>query len=184
MHKAESVEYSFLKELHPVPVRLWFKTFKKVVAAVLQQTVDVQRDEELGSQWISIQVRGQRKRNLQHRDQQEAAGCCLPVPPLNHLKEHCSSHSHPVQLDLKGRVKGEVSVVITAAPLGSVTAVVNVHIQSDGLLLWDCSRWGTDRGRERGGETGRQEAKEAKEGKMGGMMGRQRKEQEQVVSMD
>lgn len=33
-------------------------------------------------------------------------------------------------------------MVITAAPFGSVAAVVNVHIQGDCLLLWDCSSWG------------------------------------------
>lgn len=139
MHKAESVEYGFLKELHPVPVRLGFETFKQVVAAVLQQTVDVQRDEELGSQWISVQVRSQCERNLQHGNQQEAAGRRFPVPPLNHLKEHCSGDSHPVQLDLKGGVEGEVAVVITAAPFSSVAAVVNIHVHGDRLLLRDCS---------------------------------------------
>lgn len=57
-----------------------------------------------------------------------------------HLKEYCGSDSHPVQLDLKGSVEGEVSVIITAAPFRSVTAVVNIHVQSDCLLLWDrCS---------------------------------------------
>lgn len=109
----QPVQYGLLKELHSVPVRLWFKTclimitdtvtelfytlhtqerstrsdslhtFEQAVTAVLQQTVDVQRDEELGSQWISIQVRCQCKRNLQHWDQQEAAGGRFSVPPLN-----------------------------------------------------------------------------------------------------
>lgn len=64
-----------------------------------------------------------------------------------HLKEHCGSDSHPVQLDLEGSVEGEVSVIITAAPFGSVTAVVNVHVQSDRLLLRDCSSCRTEGGR-------------------------------------
>lgn len=71
-----------------------------------------------------------------------------------HLKQHCSSDSHPVQLDLKGGVEGEVSMVITAAPFGSVAAVVNVHIQSDRLLLRDCGSWRTDGGRWRDRKTG------------------------------
>lgn len=79
-----------------------------------------------------------------------------------HLKEHCSSDSHPVQLDLKGSVEGEVAMVITAAPFGSVAAVVYVHVQSDRLLLRDCSSWRTDGQREGGGETDRQEARKQK----------------------
>ncbi len=79
-----------------------------------------------------------------------------------HLKEHCSSDSHPMQLNLKGRVEGEVSMIITAAPFGSVTAVVHIHVQSDGLLLRDCGSWRTDEGRVGGAEKRRQEAKEAK----------------------
>lgn len=58
-----------------------------------------------------------------------------------HLKQHCGSDGHPVQLDLKGGIEGEVSVIITAAPLSPVTAVVDVHIQSDCLLLRDGSGW-------------------------------------------
>lgn len=67
-----------------------------------------------------------------------------------------------MQLDLEGGVEGEVAVVITAAPLGPVAAVVHVHVQSDRLLLGDCSSWRTDGGREGGGEE-RQTDKEAKE---------------------
>lgn len=58
-------------------------TFKQVVVAVLQQTVDVQRDEKLGSEGVSVQVGRQCKRHLQNRDQQEAAGGCFSVPSLN-----------------------------------------------------------------------------------------------------
>lgn len=58
-------------------------TFKQVVAAVLQQTVDVERDEELSPERVTVQVRGESEGNLQHRDQQEAAGGRLPVPALD-----------------------------------------------------------------------------------------------------
>lgn len=60
-----------------------FCTFKQVIVAVFQQTVNVQRDEELGSQGVSIQVRRQSEGHLQHRNQQEATGGCFPVPTLN-----------------------------------------------------------------------------------------------------
>lgn len=69
-----------------------------------------------------------------------------------HLKEHRSSDSHPVELDLKGGVEGEVSVVIAAAPLHAVAAVVDVHIQGDHFLLRDgggCD--GSKGGRDDGG---------------------------------
>lgn len=72
-----------------------------------------------------------------------------------HLKEHCGSDGHPVQLDLKSSVEGEVSMVITAAPFGSIAAVVNVHVQGDRLLLRDCSSWGRVEGADRGREGGR-----------------------------
>lgn len=78
-----------------------------------------------------------------------------------HFKEHCSSDGHPVQLDLKGSVEGEVAVVIAAAPLGSVTAVVDVHVESDRLLLWNCSSYRT---RGQGWETGRRETKQQRKG--------------------
>ena len=71
-----------------------------------------------------------------------------------HLKEHGSGDSHPVQLDLKSGIKGEVSVIVTATPFGSVTAVVDVDIQGDGLLLGDCSSWRADGGRGRDRWTG------------------------------
>lgn len=54
-----------------------------------------------------------------------------------HLKEYCSSDSHPVKLDLKGSVEEEVAMVITAAPFHPVTAIVHIHIQSDHFLLWN-----------------------------------------------
>lgn len=56
---------------------------------------------------------------------------------LYHLKEDCSSDRHPVELDLKGSVEGEVAVVIRAAPLHAVAAIVHIHIQSDHFLLWN-----------------------------------------------
>lgn len=89
-----------------------------------------------------------------------------------HFKEHCSSDRHPVQLDLEGSVEGEIAVIITAAPFCSVTAVVNVHIQSDSLLLWDCRSYGKKKVvGDGGGETGGQEAKEAgDDGMIGGEM--------------
>lgn len=46
-------------------------------------------------------------------------------------------------------------MVITAAPFGSVAAVVNVHIQGDRLLLRDCSSWGKVEGADRNREGGR-----------------------------
>lgn len=166
-------------------------TFEQVVAAILQQAVDVQRDEELGSQRISVQVRRLRERDLQHGDQQEAAGGRFPVPPLDlmdrsrlgttltevrwnrgktttktndgkasgyHLEEHRGSDGHPVQLDLKGGVEGEVSVIIAAAPFGPVAAVVDVHVQGDCLLLRDGCSCRTEEGAG-GGETGGHGAK-------------------------
>lgn len=42
-----------------------------------------------------------------------------------------------MQLDLEGRVQREVAMVVTAAPLQSVRAVVHVHVQGHGPLLWD-----------------------------------------------
>lgn len=45
--------------------------------------MDVERDEELGSERVSVQVGGESKRDLQDRDQQEAAGGGLPVPTLD-----------------------------------------------------------------------------------------------------
>lgn len=48
-------------------------TVKQVLAAILEQAGDAERDEELGAQRVPVQVAGQRKGALQHRDQQEAA---------------------------------------------------------------------------------------------------------------
>ena len=82
-----NIQTEVVTELHITHTRAVseksFHTFKQVITAVLQQTVDVHRDEELGSQWISVQVRRQCERNLQHGNQQEAAGRRFPVPPLN-----------------------------------------------------------------------------------------------------
>lgn len=58
-------------------------TIKQVLAAVLEQTADVERDEELGSKRIAIQVTGQRKGTLQNRDQQKATGGGFPMPTLD-----------------------------------------------------------------------------------------------------
>lgn len=58
-------------------------TFKKVVTAILQQAVDVQRNEELRSQRVSVQAGRQSERNFQHRDQQETTGRRFPVPALD-----------------------------------------------------------------------------------------------------
>lgn len=58
-------------------------TFKKVVAAILQQAVDVQRDEELRPQRVSVQAGRQSEGDFQHRDQQETTGRRLPVPALD-----------------------------------------------------------------------------------------------------
>lgn len=58
-------------------------TVKQVLTALLQQAADVERDEELGSKWISIQVTGQRKGTLQNRDQQKATGGGFSMPTLD-----------------------------------------------------------------------------------------------------
>lgn len=71
-----------------------------------------------------------------------------------HLKEHCSSDSHPLQLDLKGSFQRKVAMVVATAPLSSVTAVIDIHVQRDCLLLWDCSSWRTDGQRWGGGKGG------------------------------
>lgn len=42
-----------------------------------------------------------------------------------------------MELDLKGRIQGEVAMIVTAAPLQPVCAVVHVHIQGHSPLLWD-----------------------------------------------
>lgn len=44
-------------------------TFEQVVAAILQHTLDVEGYEELGSQRVSVQMRGQSERKLQHWNQ-------------------------------------------------------------------------------------------------------------------
>lgn len=58
-------------------------TFKQVVTAILQHTLDVEGYEELGSQRVSVQMRGQSERKLQHWNQQKATRGCFPVPPLD-----------------------------------------------------------------------------------------------------
>lgn len=45
--------------------------------------MDVERDEELSSEWVTVQVGGESEGNLQNWDQQEAAGGRLPVPALD-----------------------------------------------------------------------------------------------------
>lgn len=44
-------------------------TVKQVLTALLEQTADVEWDEELGSERIAIQVTGQSKGTFQNRDQ-------------------------------------------------------------------------------------------------------------------
>lgn len=106
----QPVKYGLLEELHPVPVCLGFKvlkkkkdsrlisspswvrhgqstfnsfTFEEIVAVILQKALDVQRDEVLGSEGVSIQGGGQCKRKFQRRDQEKATGRCFSVPALN-----------------------------------------------------------------------------------------------------
>lgn len=43
-------------------------TIEQVLAALLEQAAEVERDEELGSQGVAVQVTGQCKRTLQNRD--------------------------------------------------------------------------------------------------------------------
>lgn len=69
-------------------------TIKQVLAAFLEQTADVERDEELGSKRIAIQVTGQRKGTLQNRDQQEATGGGFSMPTLD-LVESTETVSSP-----------------------------------------------------------------------------------------
>lgn len=58
-------------------------TVKQVLAAFLEQAADVERDEQLGSKGVAVQVTGQCKRTLQNWDQEEAAGGGLPMPALD-----------------------------------------------------------------------------------------------------
>lgn len=70
-------------------------TFKQVIAAVLQQAVDVQRDEELGPQGVSVQIRRQGEGDLQNRNQQEAAGGGFPVPALDLREKQQAAQRRP-----------------------------------------------------------------------------------------
>lgn len=67
-------------------------TVKQVLTALLEQTADVERDEELGPEWVAIQITGQCKGTLQHRHQQKATGGGLAVPTLD-LAENTETHS-------------------------------------------------------------------------------------------
>lgn len=58
-------------------------TVKQVLAAFLEQTADVEWDEELRSKRVTIQVTGQRKGTLQNRDQQKATGGGFSMPTLD-----------------------------------------------------------------------------------------------------
>lgn len=58
-------------------------TVKQVLAALLEQAADVERDEELGPERVAIQVTGQRKGTLQNRHQQKATGRGLAMPTLD-----------------------------------------------------------------------------------------------------
>ncbi|KAG9342540.1 hypothetical protein JZ751_015919 [Albula glossodonta] len=135
------------EERHTVPVPVL--TLKQVVAALSQQTLYVEGNEELSSQRVPVQIRGQSEGHLQNRNQEEPTGRRLPVPtfvdyscnlgvdgnPSHHLEKHSSGHSHPVELDLEGGVEGEVAVVIAAAPFRAVAAVVDIHVQRDRFLV-------------------------------------------------
>lgn len=66
-------------------------TIEQVLAALLEQAAEVERDEELGPQGITIQVTGQSKRTLQNWDQQEATGGSFSMPTLD-LKESTKQH--------------------------------------------------------------------------------------------
>lgn len=64
------------------------------------------------------------------------------IPP-HHLKENCCCYSHPVQLDLKGSVEGEIAMIVTTAPFQAVRTVVDVYVQGHCPLLGHCSTyWG------------------------------------------
>ncbi|KAG9329766.1 hypothetical protein JZ751_029703, partial [Albula glossodonta] len=63
---------------HSVPVPVL--TLKQVVAALSQQTLYVEGNEELSSQWVPVQIRGQSEGHLQNRNQEEPTGRRLPVP--------------------------------------------------------------------------------------------------------
>lgn len=67
-----------------------------MLTALLQQAAHVEGDEELGSEWVPVEVTGQGKGAFQHWDEQEPTGGGLPVPALNHLKKNSCSHCHPV----------------------------------------------------------------------------------------
>lgn len=69
-----------------------------------------------------------------------------------------------MQLDLKGGVEGEVSMIIAAAPFSPVTAVVDINVQSDCLLLWDRCSCVVEEGK----EVERQEGQNAKGAKRKG----------------
>lgn len=58
-----------------------------------------------------------------------------------HFKEYSCSDSHPVQLDLKGSIEGEVAMVIATAPFRPITAIVDINVQGDCFLLWNCGSW-------------------------------------------
>lgn len=79
-----------------ISVEVCVFTLKQVVVGVFEEALDVEGDEELSTQWISVQIRGQSERHLQHRYQQETAGRCLPVPAL-HLPGH--HHTHFIALE-------------------------------------------------------------------------------------
>lgn len=73
----------------------------------------------------------------------------------HHLKENCRSHRHPVELDLEGRIQGEVAMIVAAAPLQSVCAVIHIHVQGHSPLLWDSGSYVSTQEKPReGGERG------------------------------
>lgn len=74
----------------------------------------------------------------------------------HHFKEYSGSDSHPVQLDFKGNIEGEVAMVIATAPFRPITAIVHINVQGDCFLLWNCG--GCERrGKNRARKTGRVE---------------------------
>lgn len=87
-----------------------------------------------------------------------------------------------MELDLKGGVQREVAVVITAAPLGAVAAIVDVHVQGGCLLFRNSGSWG---GGEKEREEREREIVEGKEREKRGRRGRrerggQKERREQV----
>lgn len=67
--------------------------------------------------------------------------CQLCQSYAHHFKEYSCSDSHPVQLDFKGSIEGEVAMVIATAPFRPITTIVHINVQGDCFLLWNCGSW-------------------------------------------